>query len=113
MEFDKNAHEPEDKILDAEKKVVLNPINREDQIQAEQTDAEVAAAHVNGPAIANISNDTEATGTSAAAQSAEVKANQLISMHKAANPTQKLKFPISVIVMLVIIGVLLFALLYL
>lgn len=112
MEFDKNVHEPEDQLLDADKKMVLNPLTREDQIEAEQSNAEIATAHANGPAIGNFSGDIEATGGEIAKKEAEHKASQLLAMHKAANPPKQSKVPISIIAVLIMIGVLLFALLY-
>ncbi len=109
MEFEENKPAPEEQLLSADRKMVVNPLSRVDQIEVEQSGAEIAAAHANGPAIGNFSGDIEATGNAAVA---EQKATQLLALHKAANPTKKPKFPMSVVVVLVMIGVLLFALLY-
>lgn len=114
MEFDKNTHEPEDQILDAERKLTINPISREDQIQSEQSTSGIAAAHANGPAIGNFAGDIEATGSTTAAtpQTAEQRAAQLLAQHKASNPTKTTKFPVALVGIVIMIGVLLFALLY-
>lgn len=114
MEFDKNTHTPDDQILDSTSKLVVNPLSLEDQIVAEENTTQIANAHANGAAIGNISSDTEVTGnqTVAPVASAEQQAVQLLAAHKAANPTKKTKFPASIIVVLMMIGILLFALLY-
>lgn len=114
MELDKDTHEPEDQILDAARKLTINPINREDQIQSEQNISEIATAHANGPAIGNFAGDIEATGGTnvATPETAEQRAVQLLAKHKATNPTKTTKFPIAFVGIVIMIAVLLFALLY-
>lgn len=63
MEFEENRPTSEaDRRLAEAKKLTLQPVHTDIQPEG-LLDSEIAARHVNGPAIANISNDTEEATT--------------------------------------------------
>lgn len=110
----KPGNAEEETLLDADKKMTLQPLHSENQITAEESDSELAHAREAGPAIANFGEEVETTvSDSTPAQSAAQRADALMVEHKIANPAAKSRrFPVSVAVVLIMIGILLFALLY-
>ena len=109
-----------DEIRLTEKRVTLQPLH--DDIRADDApDAQVAASHINGTAIANIASDRETTAadpqvtTLSPQVAAEQRAIEALEAHKAAQPPSKAKRHgryASIIGLLIIIAIALFALLY-
>ncbi len=103
----KQAARQEDVILNAGDKMTLQPLRREDQIAMEQSDNEIANAHVNGPAIGNFGSDIEATGEAPEAQistAAENHAAHLRALRAKAQSQHSKKVPISVVVVIILIA---------
>lgn len=99
-----------------QKRIVLNPIH--DSIAPEESnDAQIAASHIVGAPIGNIASDTESTAKageplSREAQAAQ-RAEQILTIHKAAQPTaKKSPIPITVIAAVIAVAILIFALVY-
>ncbi len=104
----------EDTLYDATKKLVVAPVHKEDQIEIEESSAQIAAANAIGPAIGNIASDTETTAgdTVPAVTAAEQRTAELLAAHKMAKPAPHRKLQVSLIAVAIMIAVLLFALLY-
>lgn len=106
-------------ILDESNKLTVAPLHDEAQIVAEPTNAEIANAHANGPAIANIEGDIESTTTEVkppvAEKTAHERADELIAIHKANAPaakSHKLLPYVSAAVVAIMAGLLLFFVLF-
>lgn len=107
----------QDTILDAGAKLTVQPLHDVQSVQGEQTSAEIANAHANGPAIANFEGDIESTSAEpqrmADTQTVNQRAAELMELHKASMPTKKsLRLPLSIAAVVIMLGLLLFFLLY-
>ena len=99
-------------ILDESSKLTVAPLHDETQIQTGPTSAEIANAHINGPAIGNFKGDIESTASepeTATHKTAHERADMLIALHKADNPPKKsARLALSVAAVAIMAGILLY-----
>lgn len=103
-----------DIILPAEKKVTLQPIHTDVNID-DESDSQIAASHANGMPIGNIAIDSESTSLNDTATPVDTPAQSTHTLPPRAPATQQAithKSYASVIMMAIVIALLLFALLY-
>lgn len=104
-----------DVILATKKKVTLQPLHEDLQVD-DDSDVQVAASHAVGPSIANIPSDRESTGETEATHTDVAKrVDDALAAHKASQPvdmTKRHAKSISIIGLLVVLAIALFALLY-
>lgn len=99
-----------DVILESEKKITLQPVHDDVQMD-DESDIQIAASHANGTPIANIASDRESTNI----DGAETPQPTSAAMRLQPQPTHvtpRRSHNASIVIMGIIIVILLFVLLY-